>query len=153
MSRIPTILVWLILFLPQPGWVAEDDSASLNVQVEGIKGRRGEIGIGLFKTKRGFPTHLEFAYEAAWIPLRDIKETASHLFEGIPAGSYAVAVVHDYDFNRIIERGPTGFPRGGIGFSNDQKMEYSAPPFDKCRFPLSKGEVKKLVIKLEYQED
>jgi len=124
----------------------------LEVRVEGIKDLKGEIGVALWNSKLGYPTHLEHAYEAEWIPVKGGETIMAAVFDTIPAGEYAVSVVHDTNENRKVDRSFFGFPKEGVGFSNDQKVVMSAPRYDKSKFPLVAGENKIIVIKLDYRD-
>ena len=124
----------------------------LEVRVEGIKHIKGEIGVALWDSKLGYPTHLEHAYEASWIKVNGEEKTVATVFDTMPAGEYAVSVVHDTNQNRKVDRSFFGFPKEGVGFSNDQKVVMSAPRYHKSKFALAPGENKTIVIKLEYRE-
>ena len=102
--------------------------------------------------QKGYPTHLQHAYEAEWVELRKGQKAIEVEFEGIPFGEYAVSVFHDENGNRRLERSMLGFPEEGVGFSNDQKVKLSAPKFKKSKFKLSEGKNKKIVINLDYRE-
>ncbi len=123
----------------------------LEVRVEGIKDLKGEIGVALWNSKLGYPIHLEHVYEAEWIPLKGGQTVVAMVFDTMPAGEYAVSVVHDTNGNRKVDRSFFGFPKEGVGFSNDQKVVMSAPRYDKSKFPLVAGEKKTVIIKLEYR--
>jgi len=130
----------------------EVEIASLEVRVEGIKDQKGEIGVALFNHKLGYPTHLEHAYEAEWVSLQEGQKTADVVFDTIPPGEYAISVVHDTNGNRLVDRSRLGFPKEGVGFSNDQKVTLRAPRFENAKMALSAGENKKIVIKLDYRD-
>ena len=148
------LAIFFMVLLPALEAAAEDEGASLTVQVDGIQSeRKGEIGIALFENKKGFPTHLEHAYEPAWIPAQAGVNSVSHTFEGLGWGDYAVSVLHDENGNRKLERSTFGFPQEGVGFSNDQKVRLKAPHFDDCRFVLEDRENKNITIALDYRED
>jgi len=119
----------------------------LEVRVEGIKDVKGEMGVALWNSKLGYPPHLEHAYEAEWIPVKGGETVVGAVFNTIPAGEYAVSVVRDTDGNRKVDRGFLGFPKEGVGFSNDQKVVMSAPRYDKSKFPLVAGENKPLSLR------
>ncbi len=123
----------------------------LEVRVDGIKDLKGEIGVALWNSELGYPTHLEHAYEAEWIPVKGGETAVAAIFASMPAGEYAVSVVHDTNGNRKVDRGFFGFPKEGVGFSNDQKVVMSAPRYDKSKSPLVAGENKSIVIKLDYR--
>lgn len=124
----------------------------LEIRVEGIKDLEGEIGVALWNSKLGYPTHLEHAYEAEWIPVKGGETVVVAVFDTMPAGEYAVSVVHDTNENRKVDRSFFGFPKEGVGFSNDQKVVMSAPRYDKSKFPLVAGENKIIIIKLDYRD-
>ncbi len=124
----------------------------LEVRVDGIKDLKGEIGVALWNSKLGYPTHLEHAYEAEWIPVKGGGKAVVAVFATMPAVEYAVSVVHDTNGNRKVDRGFFGFPKEGVGFSNDQKVVMSAPRNDKSKFPLVAGENTSIVIKLDYRD-
>ena len=101
----------------------------LEVRVDRIKDVKGEMGVALWNSKLGYPSHLEYAYEAEWIPVKRGEAVAAAVFDTIPAGECAVSVVHDTNENRKVDRGFFGFPKEGVGFSNDQKVVMSAPRY------------------------
>ena len=130
----------------------EEEGASLHVRVEAVKNIKGELGIALFENKKGFPTHIEHAYEPAWFPLKEEMRVVEHTFDGLPAGDYAVSVLHDEDGDRKMDRTALGFPDEGVGFSNGQKVKLSAPDYDDCKFDLAEGENKEIVIQMDYRD-
>ena len=130
----------------------EVEIASLHVRVEGIRNIKGEIGVALFNHKLGYPTHLEHAYEPEWVPLQMGQDAVEVVFDAIPPGEYAVSVVHDVNGNRLVDRSRLGFPKEGVGFSNNQKVTLRAPRFENAKLLLSAGENKKIVIKLDYRD-
>ena len=153
MFRFSVVAVLLFLFSPAGLEASKEDSATLQVRVEAIKSEKeGEIGVAIFENKKGFPTHIEYAYEPAWISLQKGMEAVDHVFEGLPSGDWAVSVVHDENGNRKLDRSTLGFPKEGVGFSNGQKVKLSSPDFDDCQFTLSEGEQKKITIRLDYRD-
>jgi len=123
---------------------------NLKVRVEGIQEKGGEIGVALYNQKKGFPIELEHAYEAKWIPLKGGERSVSVHFESIPAGEYAVSVLHDENGNRKLERSTLGFPKEGVSFSNNRKVKLSAPKFKKCKFLLEAD--KEIITQLDYRK-
>ena len=144
-------VLFAVLFCPF-AQAEEVDTASLEVRVEGIKDIKGEIGVALFNNKLGYPVHIEHAYENEWVELQKGQGVVEVTFDTIPPGEYAVSVVHDTNGNRIVDRSRMGFPKEGVGFSNDQKVTLRAPKYGNSKFTLSAGETKKIVIKLDYRE-
>ena len=70
-------------------------------------------------------------------------------FEDIPAGTYALAVVHDENMNGKLDTNWLGIPVEGYGFSNDAKSLNGAPSFSDASFVYG-GENLNFTISLRY---
>ena len=152
MSRTLFCVLFLIL-LPFTGTVAQgNDAPILEVRVEGIHNSQGMLGVAVFNQRTGYPVRLEHQYEGEWVQLKPGMEATDVTFDALPAGEYAISVVHDENSNGVMDKTTLGFPTEGVGFSNDCKVKLSAPKYDKCKFPLAKGERKKIVIQLDYRK-
>ena len=152
MNRMITLVALCLLSFLSFAQAGNVKIPRLEVRVEGIKDLKGEIGVALWNSKLGYPTHLEHAYEAEWNPVKGGETVMAAVFDTMPAGDYAVSVVHDTNENRKVDRSFFGFPKEGVGFSNDQKVVMSAPRYDKAKFSLVAGENKIIVIKLDYRD-
>ena len=151
MFRMISMVFFTTIFL-SVAQAQEVDIVSLQVRVEGIRDEKGEVGVALFNHKLGYPTHLEHAYETEWVPLQKGQDAVDVVFDTIPPGEYAVSVVHDTNGNRLVDRSRLGFPKEGVGFSNDQKVTLRAPRFENAKMTLLAGENKKIVITLDYRD-
>ena len=69
-------------------------------------------------------------------------------FENIPAGSYAVAVLHDENKNEKMDFNLVGIPKEAYGFSNNAKGFMAPPKFSDAAIRLQNGESKNITIKL-----
>jgi uncharacterized protein (DUF2141 family) len=58
----------------------------------------------------------------------------------VPAGTYALLVVHDENGNGKLDM-TLGIPREGFGFSNNPAMKPRAPRWEEIRFVLAPGAV------------
>jgi len=56
----------------------------------------------------------------------------------VPAGTYALLVVHDENRNGKLDM-MLGIPREGFGFSNNPAMKPRAPRWDEIRFVIAPG--------------
>lgn len=70
-------------------------------------------------------------------------------FEGIPPGTYAIAVAHDENMNGKLDTNALGIPTEGYGFSNDAVGWLGAPPFSAASFSYVGGDLS-LTIRLHY---
>lgn len=149
---LPVGVLFLSAAAPQtPAPHLPDPEESLTVRVEGIRDIPGELGVAVFSAKRGYPTHLEHAYENLWFKLEPGQKTATLVFDNLAPGEYAVSVLHDSIPNRKVDRSAVGFPKEGVGFSNGQKVTLKAPSYAKSKFTLMGGEHKVISITLEYR--
>ncbi len=57
-------------------------------------------------------------------------------FENLPAGDYAVSVVHDQDADGKLDRNLIGKPREPFGFSNNVQVKFAPPAFEKVKFTV-----------------
>ena len=73
---------------------------------------------------------------------------ATVLFENIPNGTYAIAVVHDENDNKKMDTNFFGIPKEGYGVSNNKYPKMSEPSFDDAKFSLK--EDKEISIKMKY---
>ncbi len=51
-------------------------------------------------------------------------------FDGLAARRYAVAVIHDENSNKKLDRNLLRVPKEGFGFANNPRVFLSAPSFD-----------------------
>ncbi len=57
-------------------------------------------------------------------------------FENLPAGDYAVSVIHDRDSDGKLDRNFIGKPREPFGFSNNVQVKFAPPAFEKAKFTM-----------------
>lgn len=128
-SALPltTLLVALV------GAWASPAQAEVLVRVSGIESRQGEIGCALFKDKAGFPTDNATAVQQ-WLPA-DPQGVVCRFAE-VASGRYAVAVSHDLNGNRQVDRNLFGLPTEAWGVSNNARPALRAPRFDEAAFEL-----------------
>ncbi len=116
------------------------DSYSLTVEVENLRNEKGIVQFALYNKDGTFPDeHYKKYYKIGKSEI--MNGVATYTFSGLPAGMYAVNILHDENENRKIDRGLL-FPKEGIGFSNYQSIGLrNKPNFRKASFEL-KGDLK-----------
>lgn len=115
-------------------------STELNVTVDKIDTTRGgDIRVYVFKEK-GFP---KVHKEALMFEVKVAnKEELSFTFE-VPddVEELAIKLFHDENSDGKVTKNWTGFiPKEGLGFSNNQEMNFGPPSYKDCK--LSKEEFK-----------
>jgi uncharacterized protein (DUF2141 family) len=71
-------------------------------------------------------------------------------FEGLPPGTYAIAVHHDENDNRKFDTNFLGLPLEGYGASNNRTKALSAPSWEASKFSVARGKSVELSIALRY---
>ena len=61
------------------------------------------------------------------------------VFADLPAGRFAVAIIHDENDNGELDRNFVGIPTEGYGFSQDAAANFGPPSFDKAAVEVPAG--------------
>jgi uncharacterized protein (DUF2141 family) len=106
--------------------------ASLELDVEQLRSTRGQLGICLTAEPERFPKCAgEARSTRRWVAAGERVVR----FEGLPAGTYAAAVIHDENGNRRLDTA-LGIPREGFGFTRNPGIGFGPPRFAAARFLL-----------------
>jgi uncharacterized protein (DUF2141 family) len=103
--------------------------------VKGLRNDKGRIGCTLFKGPNGFPRDKSKQFRGMWAPKHDLVGVC--FFQGVPAGSYAVAILDDTNMNGKMDFNMIGLPTKGYGFSNDAPATLSPPSYSAASFNYS----------------
>lgn len=125
------ILFSVFLLIPSVKQQPTAETVTITVTVQGIRNTNGSIGVALFDDNSDFPDDEPF--KADGISLRSTGDVEI-VFEDVPAGDYAVAVIHDENENEDIDMNQYGMPIEGFAFSNDAMGEMGPPDFDQAAF-------------------
>ena len=127
---------------------AQSSCPGIHVKVANIKSSTGTVACALFESAAGFPAgFLRFATNIVIMKIRDTHARCD--FEDIPAGTYALAVIHDETENGELDTNLLGVPTEGYGFSNDAIARLGAPSFSAASFTYD-GQNLDLTISLRY---
>jgi uncharacterized protein (DUF2141 family) len=119
--------------------------ADLDVRVAGLRDNAGVLRLCLTANPRKFPSCVgDPRAIARTVPAgqQDVN------FAGLPAGDWAVAIIHDANGNAKLDT-VMGIPREGFGFSNNPPIRFGAPSFNAARFTLTDG-TKVETIRMKY---
>lgn len=105
-------------------WPRAGSASNLSVTVEGIDGSRGHILVAVCAEDQFLRAGCTFTGKAPAAP-----GAIMALIPDIIPGVYAVQVFHDENDNMDLDRSLLGFPKEGMGFSNDAPMRYGPPRF------------------------
>lgn len=105
----------------------------LEVDAEGVETSTGTIQVALFTSPEHFLKNEE-VYRAE--SFRAHKGTTHVLIENLPPGIYALAIFHDVNDNRELDKNWIGIPKEPMGFSNARIKTFGPPSFEECRVDL-----------------
>ena len=128
-----------------PGANAEP-SGKLTVSVIGVRSDSGAVRCGLYFSPAGFR---EPGHELRGAVAQIKNGLAACVFNGLPAGTYAVAVFHAEHNETQMETGLFGKPKQGYGFSNNPSSGFGPPSFSAAAFDYRGGN-QALQVSLQY---
>ncbi len=126
-KTIFALLAAAALALPLPRAAAQSVNCALTIHVDGFRNQKGDLGVTLFTSPDGWPENNDKAYFHHGYP---ITATAVSVTLQIPAGRYSIAVLHDENQNKKLDRNFLGIPKEGFGFANNLRVFLTPPHFD-----------------------
>ncbi|NTU53873.1 MAG: DUF2141 domain-containing protein [Chlorobiaceae bacterium] len=123
------------------------DTGRIVVRVFDVRNLEGELGIALFSDKHGFPGKVEQAFRKDGVTA--IGESNVCIFENVPYGLYAVAVMHDETRSGELHYNFFGIPKEGVGASSNPSFFLGPPSFDCASFQLNTPELE-VEVHLKY---
>ncbi|MCC6411260.1 MAG: DUF2141 domain-containing protein [Saprospiraceae bacterium] len=138
-------MVQVFLFYLVSMFSIKETPCDLLVTIPNIKGKQGNIVIGVYNDREKFPK-VGMQYREVRFPA----STAGSTFriEDLNPGTYALGIYHDTNTDGICNTNFLGVPREGYGFSNNIKPVLKAPSFEECKIKLT-GDMK-LTVQLIY---
>jgi uncharacterized protein (DUF2141 family) len=116
--------------------LGQSNQTSLQVSISGANSDAGSIRILVFSKPSGFPDQVKQAVRSISLPPKNGK--ASFKLTDLPVGTYAIGVIHDQDNNGKLSINAVGYPTEKFGFSNNPKVYFGPPSFEKAAFVLGK---------------
>ena len=112
----------------------------ITVIITDLRNTDGEILISLYDKAEGFPRDRQAIFRAAVVE-PDVSGQVTTVFEDLPYGDYALAVLHDEDGSQGMTFGSFHLPKEGYCFSNNIKVRFKPPKFKKTKFTLNGDDV------------
>jgi len=148
---VPTIIALLVFFSLTVAGAAESQSPALGditVIITGLRNADGEVLVSLYNKAEGFPRDRGTIIRSAAVPA-DASGQVTTVFEDLPFGDYAIAVLHDEDLSQGMTFGRFHLPKEGHCFSNNVKVRFKAPKFERAKFTLD-GEHVTQTLRMRY---
>ncbi len=149
MTHRSLLLVAAILALPlAAAQAASPSDTTLRVEAATFRNVRGDAGCLLYKAPEGFPDQLDKAFRVQLAPIEQGRAVCE--FKDVPAGTYAVIVLHDENLNKKMDKNFLGIPQEGWGVSNNVRPALSAPRFQDATFTVKPSTPSTVTIQLGY---
>lgn len=120
---------------PQAAEVTAPKTYTLTIVVEGVRNSTGQIGMLMFNSRQGWPDELRDALRGTTVPA--VAGRTVIKVDGLIAADYGALVIHDENMNQKLDRDWKGLPSEQWGMSNNPRVYFAAPSFDRARFHLS----------------
>jgi uncharacterized protein (DUF2141 family) len=134
------IRLFAIFFLSTMGMHGKE----VTVTVTGVRNTNGVVAALFFDKEKGFPSEVKMAAHQGQVPAK--AGTVVLKFKDVPAGRFAVSVLHDEDKDKKLATNFLGIPREGVGVSNG--FGNARPKFAKAVVEVKPGD--NLTIALQY---
>ncbi|HFB61944.1 MAG TPA: DUF2141 domain-containing protein, partial [Bacteroidetes bacterium] len=109
------------------------------VKVNGLRNNKGDVLVALYNKEGTIPDE-KFKNYFRITTGKISGDSSQVVFRNLPAGRYAVSVLHDEDRNGKIKKG-FFLPKEGVGFSNYKTINLShRPSFKKASFELQNNQ-------------
>lgn len=128
-------LILLILTITVMHTLTAQTGHTMTVSITGLREATGQVMIFIYNNADDFPTKRDKAFRAKKVPVTGASMEVT--FDGVPDGTYGVAVYHDENMNDKMDRSWYGMPKEGYGASNDAKGSFGPPKFDDAKFIFS----------------
>lgn len=146
-SFIHYLLLFLMSLLSQPAssQAKQSNLFSLTVKAEGLRNATGLVQFALYNLDGTIPDeHYKKYLSLEKVAINNDEATAT--FFDLPAGRYAVNILHDENENGKIDKGLIK-PKEGIGFSNYSSIGLTnRPNFKKASFEVKQDTTIKVKV-------
>ncbi len=109
-------------------------AGQVEVEVTGVRSDRGSVLVAVCTRESFLGAGCQWVGSVAAKP-----GTVQARVRGVPPGTYAIQAFHDENDNMDLDRTFIGFPKEGLGFSNDAPMKYGPPSFDDAAIAVSEA--------------
>lgn len=145
-GRIKLLLIFITaLFISSFSFA---QSEGIRIDISRLRNNNGHVLISLFKDGEGYPNDAGKAIRKAKVTIQN--KTAWVVFTGLPAGKYAVAILHDENDDQQMNKTGLGLPKEGYGFSNNVMGAFGPPSFGRAGFAYAGKALIQVAIRTRY---
>ena len=136
----------LLALLTAPFLIGAGQGAEVRVELTGLRNAKGLLMICMSGSPRHFP---DCSADPAARMIRVPAAKAQNLvFAGVPAGDYALSVMHDENGNAKLDT-TLAVPREGFGFSRNPVVRFGPPKYKDVRFTVGASAMR-VPVRMKY---
>lgn len=114
--------------------------------ITNFENNKGTCSACLFNNATSFTGEGGAPFRCVQLPITGKKVQA--VFDHVPAGTYALFVLHDVNKNNKMDKSFVGIPKEGYGASRNKLPFAAAPTFEDNKFTVANNAVVRLSIRL-----
>ncbi len=123
-------------------------SQQINIKVENIRNKTGQLCIGVFSSESDFL--IEKACYTLIVDKTKLVGDSCSVCVPFKPGTFGISVLDDENSDGKMNYKMLGIPSEGFGFSNFQITTFKRPVFRDFEFKLNDGETKNVRIIMKY---
>jgi len=120
----------------------------ITLTVSGLRNNNGHVLVSVFKDGTGYPDEPKKGFRTAIVSIVNNKAVVN--FPGLPSGQYAIAILHDENDDKKMNKTWIGLPKEGYGFSNNVMGTFGPPSFSKAAIGHKAGAHSVAAIRTRY---
>ena len=147
--RIVLTLAWIISAFagasnPVPVFAQSAARATVIIKITELHSERGQVKIAVFNSSEtwlgDYPTYSS--------TIDVVSQSVSWKLTDVHYGDYGIAVFHDENRNGKMDKNFLGIPQEPYGFSNNMRVTFGPPSWDKSKFVV-KGPAVEVFIEVK----
>lgn len=138
-------LIAITLLIANNGWASD-----LSITISDIKNDKGQIALSIFKDKGAFEK-TDTSKAVAILTQQSKSGELKATLHNMPAGEYAVSILHDENLDANLNVDKRGFPTEGYAYSNNVGT-LALPTFEDAKVAHTTDKNSDIKIKMIYVE-
>jgi uncharacterized protein (DUF2141 family) len=114
---------------------AQTAESTVDIDLSGLRSQRGTVHVCLTSKPKHFP---DCKSDPSALRVSAAAKVAQLHLEHVRPGRYAIAVFHDENSNRNLDK-LAGIPKEGFAFSRNPSIKFRAPRFEEVAVDLTPG--------------
>lgn len=123
-------------------------TTTITIDLTGLRNNTGTIYACMTAKPKAFPRRCDADPDRRTASVK-ASDGRQLIIRDVPAGRYAIAVLHDENSNRKMDM-TLFLPKEGYGFSRDAPVKMAPPKFDAAAFDVTVGKPVRMTMKVRY---